>query len=281
MVITESPDRLTYEIYFNSLKDLENLQVPEINKKSISLTVDRKRSKDWFGPSNEGFNSAGSVYKAVQKGWYEGVKKAENLVKDIKAPQVQSIRRRRVRGDKGDSLDIHAVNSGKLDKAWIRRQKRKTSAPPVLKMALNIAANCETSAKTLYWRGAASVMLTRLLEKAGYMIDISAYCASVSTYADGQYKNSAACFQLKKSGDSLLVNNLMACLGLSGFFRSYGFKALASCNQPMAFNYGSTSPTKPSKLNDFHIDGLEVVKGKETAQTWIKDQIAKIEKGVF
>ena len=265
----------TVEHIFNSLQEIEAAEIPEINKEHAKTCIFEREKNNWFGP--KGFETFKNVQNAVNNGWPEGVKKARKLGKDIDAPPIQSIRRRRIRGDRGDALDIHAVNSGAFDKAWTRRDKRVTSAPPVLTMSINLTAAYNVKATTLYWRGAAALKIAEILEDAGYSIEIWAHCTS-NDIGGGNYHNICSnIFRLKESGQQIFANNLIACVGLAGFLRGYGFKAWDLLPYKVTSSYGHCKNSyKPENLKNAHIDGLHNVSDQYSAENWIKAQIKKI-----
>lgn len=264
----------TVENIFTSLQDLEVAEIPDINKEQAERRIFNQDRPNWFGP--KGFNTFSDVQKAVNKGWPDGVKKARKLGKDIEVPPVKSIRRRRIRGDRGDTLDIHAVNSGAFDKAWTRRGKRETSAPPQLTMAVNLTANYTIKATALYWRGAAALKLAEMLEDSGYSLEIWAFDSTSKAFGENSSNKNRNAYLLKESGQQIFANSLISTIGLAGFFRGYGFKAINLINAKTCINYGIPENVKPSNLENADIDGLEMVSDKFSAENWIKQQIEKL-----
>jgi len=105
----------------------------------------------------------------MEKGWSEGRDKADKFLGklgDLGTPM--SRRRKLIRGDHGDTLDIHRVYAGQLDTAWSRAQRRATRAPIRVSICVNNAGLSDVPAHELIWRGVCAVALSDKLESAGY-----------------------------------------------------------------------------------------------------------------
>jgi hypothetical protein len=79
-------------------------------------------------------------------------------------------RRRRVRGDQGDELDIHAVWRGQSATAWQRMGKRQVTAPPMVSIVINSIISADNDKTVISYRGAVGIVLCQLLERFGYRV---------------------------------------------------------------------------------------------------------------
>lgn len=98
------------------------------------------------------------------------IKRVEKAAGTIKLPPKMDTRRRRVRGDQGDSLDIHSVYRGQLDRAWERMGKREVTSPPMVSIVINSIIMASTDKTVISYRGAVGVVLCQLLERFGYRV---------------------------------------------------------------------------------------------------------------
>ena len=65
------------------------------------------------------------------------ISRIEKAAANITLPPQMDTRRRRVRGDQGDELDIHAVWRGQSATAWSRMGKREVTSPPMVSIVIN------------------------------------------------------------------------------------------------------------------------------------------------
>lgn len=122
----------------------------------------------WAGASN----TADAVAKLTAF-YAEGdaiIKRVEKAALNITLPPKMDIRRRRVRGDQGDELDIHAVWRGQSDTAWSRMGKREVTSPPMVSIVINSIIQADNDKTVISYRGAVGVVLCQLLERAGYRV---------------------------------------------------------------------------------------------------------------
>lgn len=108
----------------------------------------------------------------------------ENLVPKIarlKPPYVQEAqfrqtkrRRKRVRGDFGNELDIHAVRQGRIDTAWTRtkHELREDHSNRNVHLIINCSLNAVISAQEAEWRTAAAVAVYDELVRLGKSVAI-------------------------------------------------------------------------------------------------------------
>jgi len=98
------------------------------------------------------------------------ISRIEKAAASIKLPPKMDTRRRRVRGDQGDELDIHAVWRGQSDTAWARMGKRQVTAPPMVSIVINSIILADSEKTVISYRGAVGIVLCQLLERAGYRV---------------------------------------------------------------------------------------------------------------
>jgi hypothetical protein len=115
------------------------------------------------------------------------ISRIEKAAGSIKLPPQMDTRRRRVRGDQGDSLDIHAVYRGQLDRAWERMGKRQVTAPPMVSIVINSIISADNDKTVISYRGAVGVVLCQLLERFGYRVRLVVARGGV-TFSDSKEK---------------------------------------------------------------------------------------------
>ena len=159
---------------YGTLRDyMTAAQVAPRNRANAELTGTWDRGEapleaHWSGAAN----TADAV--AAMTSYYEAgdaiIKRVEKAALNITLPPKMDTRRRRVRGDQGDELDIHAVWRGQSDTAWSRMGKRQVTAPPMVSIVINSIIQYEQDKDVISYRGAVGVVLCQLLERFGYRV---------------------------------------------------------------------------------------------------------------
>lgn len=98
------------------------------------------------------------------------ISRIEKAAGNIKLPPQMDTRRRRVRGDQGDELDIHAVWRGQSATAWARMGRRQVTAPPMVSIVINSIISADNDKTVISYRGAVGIVLCQLLERFGYRV---------------------------------------------------------------------------------------------------------------
>jgi hypothetical protein len=102
----------------------------------------------------------------------EGVARIEELAKGLQAPSPISRRRKPVRADAGDELDMGRVWDGDLEHAWRATRREQAFGPSRVLIAVNVVASYNTSPSEMALRGAAALALATSLKEAGYTVSI-------------------------------------------------------------------------------------------------------------
>ncbi len=112
-------------------------------------------------------------------------------------------------------------------------------------MIVNVGGNCGTRHRNLLWRGAAAVALTRLLEEAGYRVEL---WAAVKVTRVWQRKDKfdtavmdAVC--LKRAGDPLDESTLISAVS-GWFFRTVTFRGWCTGKHVVCSHLGCVVPVR-------------------------------------
>lgn len=115
-----------------------------------------------------------AVYSAVNSVWPEGMAVLERMEADLAdaaLPKPVSRRRKtRFNEDDGDELDYDRMRSGQA--FWRQSRRQNTSGPATVTIVVDSCAACHVDAEDILWRGAAAVTLAKLLEAAGYRVEL-------------------------------------------------------------------------------------------------------------
>lgn len=176
----------------------------------------------WFGAP-----SFAEYRNRLENGWPEGV---ERLLK-LSAREVataQDVRRRRVRGDQGDELDMQAVYRGDLSRAWTRTRRMSRVHQRNVNIICAVGDHANISAETLFWRGAAALRLAVALDAAGFNVGIYAGESGRQPGGfNGKKAEYAQFVEIKASDMPLDLSRLAALTCMSGYFRTSFFAGIA------------------------------------------------------
>ena len=186
----------------------------------------RENRSDFYGA---GCHDGNAVQKLMADGWIEGRDRMTELRDQIGTISTRPIDRRRriVRGNAGDTLDIHSVYSGNLDTAWKSAKRRTFQAPQKVELVANMICYGGEHPDVLFWRGAAAVVLANMLETAGYMVRLVVNFGG-KTFEHGDKGKKVSCrIIVKDHGRHLDITSTSSVI-LPGFFRALGHAWIAA-----------------------------------------------------
>ena len=200
------------------------IEQPCKDAKNAALTEDhaktREKDQSWYGA---GLTTAAQTLAAIREGYPQGEAQVRAFHDKISATLPRAIGHHRaiVRGDMGDHLDIHMVNSGRVDRAWTSSKRRLKKGSGILRLCIDLGANANTNAEDMQWRGVAGITLAEIMGKAGYSVEIVGCFAVCETPVDMTIS-----ITLKPRTSQADFGLLAATACLPGFFRTLGFAAI-------------------------------------------------------
>ena len=202
----------------DSFTNPENFQ-----KAKMYAFENRDRDADWFG-----VNGANAVHRAR----VEGNESLEQLIESFygrikaKLPKAKSCQRVRRRGAMGDEVDVHAMLRGNFDRAWSTTARDFKRGNAAIRIVVDVGGNAGVSADTLRWRGVAGLSLAKVLQDAGYSVEVvAAFACENFTIREEDHQTTT--IVVKPRSVRFNLKFLAATVALSGFFRTLGFAALA------------------------------------------------------
>lgn len=251
----------------------------ENNKDTASEHWSRKSDRDWLGVS-----SVSELRSVLTKGYPAGVEKLERItVGDLPAPQ--DIRRRRVRSDQGDELDMQAVYRGDLSRAWSRTKRQSRNSVRSVSIVIDLCGSARVTSDELFWRGAAGLRLASELTNAGYSVAIYG-AAGADGYTSEGNEQLAQFVEIKAEDSPLDMDRLASLTCLAGFFRTslftgivfaadkQGKKACGSLGAPS--NALLAEGIKALPVPQDSIIQPPTVKNKSSAEAWLKSVLEQI-----
>lgn len=262
----------------NSLREYEALRRSEANERH-----DNWREKESYnGTSWYGVPTLEECNAIIQAGyWPKGEAQIESSIKALRstAKEATSIKRVTVRGDYGDSYDIHAAMRGEHGRAWSRRAKASRQAT-TRQVTIQFPLICTggTDSSKMFWQGAAAIMLSDILQSAGYQVEIIGTHGTRAESGNEFYH----AVTVKSFDAQLDIPALTVIMCLSGYSRTVGFEAIVSAPDTIMGGLGTaiydTKYPFEQQGREGVIGGLYAdVSNKKTAEQWIKAAIEKIE----
>jgi len=189
-------------------------------------------SIDWWGAK-----SFEEVQHKIENGWPELREQLLKMMEGIELelpvfPSLQQTRRRkRVRGEFGDDLDIQRVWSGQLDTAWARpvRTQRQAVNTKRITLAFDVTANAMVNNKMALWRAALCTLLVDSLARAGRVFEVWVVDSTSGpfTWHGRPPRNLWSAWCVKQAADPIVLDRLCAMVSV-GFMRTAGFMAMGA-----------------------------------------------------
>lgn len=172
---------------------------------------------------------------------------------------IQMTKRRRVKRSFGDEIDIHAVNQGRLDRAWGTTERVQIdSRHRLVTLLIQNNASWKENAYDSYWTSAVAVRLVDELQKAGKSVQLIIGSIQAGSMQRSN-KTISVTTTIKRYGDNLSIERLVGMTHL-GFFRSFNF--IEMCLQPHALN-----------ANLGYAAGFDISRPETNMPMWLMDEI--------
>lgn len=169
-------------------------------------------------------------------------------------------KRKKIKGDFGNEVDIHMINQGKLDTAWTKTVSEVIDQEhSLICLLIDIGGNCNIDAKTMLWTAAAAIKVCDIFEKAGKSVKIITGASATRTCVNG-YDMSVTCC-IKDYNYHLSVERLAAMCHI-GFYRSACFICKTLSSLPVNYNLGHSETLR--KFTPLQIES-EIMEGKTKA----------------
>jgi hypothetical protein len=216
---------------------------------------------DWFG----GCKSTREIQSLLQDGWQEGATRIRKVRDQIAAqlPVPKSRRRRPRWADDGHTIDEDRALEGRWDDAYRTARREVATGPQVVEIVGAFGGNCHISADQMFWNGATALIVSDILEDAGYAVRLTANSGtadSIGFGAGGRNLNSIF-VELKDAGDPLRIDALAAIVCHAGIYRTLGFQAILRAPFDVGSDLGS------------HVDPGEVKDRLAPVGEWPTDRL--------
>ncbi len=240
--------------YYDCIAEMSNIQVPSHNMdKYLNSCVNESKHSDiksWLGCS--GFAEVKRIVEL--EGWNEGVEKGKMLMDKIVVPKLPSVRRKKIWGQTGTSINMSKLYSGSSDKCWQTTKREITKDRKAKRGSINIlidlSVNCTMTSEQFFWKGALGTILAQALTKSGRNVRVLGAFSVNNWTNNGRdfegYKNCTSVLNIKDFGQPVELNTMFAITALAGTARYYFFKAMLATSAKVNSHLGSPSPLNTS-----------------------------------
>lgn len=210
--------------------------------------------------------------------WPEGLAIVEGMLAELEdshLPPPTSIRRRACyRDDDGDEIDRDRLYSGKP--FWRTTTRSVCIGSGTKTIVADTSTPGHINHASVLWRGAAAICLAKLLEQAGYRVELWSALHSTRAYTDGSNYFAGVC--TKRPGDPLDIATLAA--SVSGWFlRTVSFASWSLSGKTTSSGYGT--PTALGSLVGELTPDEDAIVAKDiwdrnAALAWVRNALEKI-----
>lgn len=217
---------------------------------------------------------------AATQPWDDGIKMVSEMLvelrKEVKLPKPVSLKRQKVWSDEdGDEIDFDRLRAG--DAFYRTTKKQNAVKSRQLTLFVDIGGAASVSAKDILWRGIAVIALSKILEDAGYRVELWTVEAAEEAFESG--KGLATLTQLKAMQDRLNIGKIASCVS-AWYFRSVGFNLynLFTDEQP---SYGLGYPVHKDLTPIIDMVEPDAEKRMVVKDVWSREDCAKFVKDVI
>lgn len=239
MLTTVMAPDATYSVTRCTLADmssaLDGAYVHHKNANRFADKLDQVAHAEFCMMDYGGIRNVRDAVALMRDGWADGARQAGQL-----APQLTHLvpppkpTRRRVRwADTGSELHIDRAMRGEWGTAW-RNTTRVNGAPRVLSLACNFGGSRHLSHAQLFWNAAQMIVVTDMLEHAGYAVELRA----VKCNQMDANKRVLLDIEVKRADQPLRPDAVAAVFGHAGVYRSYGHTLLMCAPFAISSNLG-------------------------------------------
>lgn len=230
-----------YEL-FNTFGQL--LPDNHVNKNLEKACFHTGSSWDWYGYTE----SQTELDTLAKTGWSAGADKIRKFSDTIKhlAP-TPVCRKRKLRwANEGDDVCVERVFADRYETAFRQAHRTPVRGPAVIDIRFNWGGNCGRNADELFWAGATGLVLTDILEDAGYAVRLIATTwATPNPYVDRKNKTcNLISIVLKEAHEPLRLDTLAFTACHAGAFRTYGFHRILNAPFEVTTSFGQCQSAK-------------------------------------
>lgn len=204
--------------------------------------IDRltKGSNEYSGDFYGDVQNFGQI-EGLLKGWSDGAARARKLMDELgcELPMAESTRRRRVVGQDGTDVIVEAWIDKDIDRLFESRKRFTTMGHRIIQIGMSWGGNANRGMAEMFWGGAAALVLTEMLESAGYGVEVHAYDYTIPSGHAVEGKQAMLLDMLVKPSDQTISpDTFAALLAHPAVYRGLGMPISGHCPINLGFGMG-------------------------------------------
>lgn len=226
------------------------------------------------------FENLEEAAAAATQPWDDGIKLVSEMMielrKEIKMPKPVSLKRQKVWSDEdGDEIDFDRLRAG--EPFYRTTKKQNAIKTKQVTLFVDIGAAAHVNSKDILWRGIAVIALSKILEDAGYRVELWTMEAAMGAFESG--KGLATLTRLKGMKDRLNIGTIASCVS-AWYFRSVGFN-LYNLFQKENHDYGLGYPLHKNLEPIMDLVEPDAEKRLVVKDIWSREECGKFVKDVI
>lgn len=227
------------------------------------------------------FSSWGDAYAAARSEWGDGIVLLEGMLAelgDLNLPRPKS-RKRRTRFEEagGDEVDYDRLRGGQ--DFWRLTRRESSDGPSTVTLFIAMTTPGVLDSEQILWRGAAAIVLAKLLEEAGYRVELWAVSRTDNCYPRATFKNHCTGVCLKRTSDPIDTSTLINAVS-GWFYRTINFREKSVSKSKVDRGLGHCTRMTVLDLDQFTNDAqrhvVEGVWDRAAAIRFIREKLAEL-----
>lgn len=228
------------------------------------------------------FNNIDEALEAQREIWNEGLWLLTGMkqkVKDYVIKTPRSTRRKSKWSYEEGEIDINRLNSSQPAFRTTHREKR--SGPASVTIVVNCGARGHVHNEDIMWRGAGGIVLTEMLEQAGYRVELWGARFGEDVYEGNvEFPYNAYAINLKRGEEMLDSSSLINSISGWGY-RTAGFLTNFMSEDNVNDHYGGSMELPSFFLewltSDYQIFVCDKIWSESEAVSWIQRTIESLD----
>ena len=261
MQYIQTKENVRYTHYDNVKAVLDEPLTNESNQSHYNRTLggcSGDSPRTWFGDSS--YSTGRDCLEPLARGWPKGLARADEELGKINLPRLPSVKRKRIRKDFGDELDVHRSMMGQHDKAWgtTMRTRKKANAGGRITLFYNMGINAGQHSDELFWRGALAAKLIDALEETGRRVQLLVYATTRSWSENGGTPDIVTSVVVKQYNQTMAIDKVMATTAFAAFWRVIGFKMILLQPETCCGSLGHTTGVRHRPIFDVGPNDVQI-----------------------
>ena len=285
LVSKQKPTEVTHEFYFDNFIEVfiqkDKPLVCEKNKKVLRRILNRKLTAKaairWYGVDLR----KKELGQLLLRGWQNKMSEFKELIAEqTKISPAFRRQRKRCKSDAGHSLDIHAVNSGNIQRAWedYRYTYSEESNRREVHIIYYVGYHRTEEMDEAKWGGIATCVLAQNLIQRGHRVQIDFVSVFGGAILQSKEKGRSLLitFPVKRLEDRLNMLHTVTMICLPATERwSVWIASIINCPAKIASGLGQSTKRIPSLFRKKEYIEVHGIFSKEEAQRFLNEQLNK------